>query len=105
MNINDFVLDILNGGSSIGWQKEFSFDITRKWRFDYANPIQKIAIEVEGGAWTNGRHTRGAGFIKDIEKYNAATRQGWRIFRYTPEQMLTHCYMDDTEELICLKTA
>lgn len=45
-----------------------------------------IAIEVEGGAFTRGRHTRGAGFIGDMEKYNAATSMGWRVFRVTPSQ-------------------
>ena len=29
--------------------KEFRFHETRKWRFDYAFPSHKIAIEVDGG--------------------------------------------------------
>jgi hypothetical protein len=36
--------------------------------------------------WTRGRHTRGAGFIKDIEKYNAAAIAGYRVLRCTPKQ-------------------
>jgi len=28
-----------------------------------------------------GRHSRDAGFITDIEKYNEATFSGWRVFR------------------------
>jgi hypothetical protein len=68
--------------------KELQFHPKRRWRFDYAIPECKIAIEVEGGAWTGGRHTRGAGFIGDIEKYNSGTLLGWRIFRVTPENLL-----------------
>lgn len=67
--------------------KEFRFHEKRKWRFDYAIPDMMIAVEVEGGAFTQGRHTRGKGFIADIEKYNTATSMGWRLFRTTPKEM------------------
>ncbi|MDR3328182.1 MAG: hypothetical protein LBT04_08750, partial [Prevotellaceae bacterium] len=58
--------------------KEYTFHPTRKWRFDYAIPEHKIAIEVEGGIWTGGRHTSSKGFLGDMEKYNAGTLLGWR---------------------------
>ena len=69
--------------------KEFKFHPTRRWRFDYAIPEHKIAVEVEGGVWTNGRHTRPQGFLGDIEKYNTATLMGWRVFRTTPDRKST----------------
>ena len=64
---------------------EFAFHPTRKWRFDYAIPAAMVAIEVEGGAYTNGRHTRGKGFENDLEKYNTAESMGWHVLRFTPE--------------------
>ena len=67
--------------------KEYQFHPTRKWRFDYAIPAHKIALEVEGGVWTAGRHTRPQGFLGDIEKYNSATLMGWRVFRTTPSEL------------------
>ena len=42
-----------------------------------------LAVECEGGTFTRGRHTRGAGFEKDCEKYNAAVLAGWRVLRFT----------------------
>lgn len=72
---------------NIGGVPEFKFHPTRKWRFDLAWPENKIAMEVEGGVWTGGRHTRGTGFLKDCEKYNAAASLGWRVFRFTPKQV------------------
>lgn len=66
---------------------EHRFHPVRKWRFDYAWPEQKVALEVEGGVWTGGRHTRGAGFLKDMEKYNEASAMGWRIVRCQPSDL------------------
>jgi len=63
--------------------REHKFHPTRKWRFDFAWPARMIAVEVDGGTWAGGRHTRGAGFEKDCEKLNAATLLGWRVFRFT----------------------
>jgi len=63
--------------------REYKFSPTRRWKFDFAYPDQKIAIEVEGGTWIGGRHSRGEGFQKDCEKYNTATLMGWRILRFT----------------------
>lgn len=63
------------------------FDATRRWRFDWCWPDRKIALEIEGGVWTKGRHTRGAGFLGDLEKYNAAALKGYRVFRCTPNQI------------------
>ena len=63
-------------------------EYTRKFRFDCACPSEKIAIEIEGAIWTHGRHNRPVGMQQDMEKYNLATLEGWRILRYTPEQLM-----------------
>ena len=67
---------------------EYRFDPKRKWRFDFADPVSKVAVEIEGGVYQNGRHNRGGGFIQDCEKYNTATAQGWRVFRL-PSKLIT----------------
>lgn len=74
--------------------KEYRFHPKRLWRFDYAFPEHKIALEVEGGVWTQGRHTRAEGFLGDIEKYNTATLMGWRVFRCTPSTQYTRATFD-----------
>jgi very-short-patch-repair endonuclease len=68
-------------------EREFWFARPRRWRFDYAFVDRRLAVEVEGGAFTRGRHTRGAGFVADLVKYNAAAVAGWLVLRYTPEQV------------------
>lgn len=62
---------------------EHQFHPKRKWRFDLAIPSVKLAVEIEGAVYSNGRHTRGSGFLKDIEKYNTAAIMGWTLLRFT----------------------
>lgn len=64
-------------------EREYRFHPSRRWKFDFAWPQYKLAVEVEGGIWTLGRHTRPAGFEADCEKYNHATVAGWRVLRVT----------------------
>lgn len=66
--------DALEGSTMV---REHRFHSERKWRFDFAWPDQKVALEIEG--W--GRHQTFDGYRKDCEKYNAATLLGWRVLR------------------------
>ena len=81
---------ILNEISNYDYHKEFKFLHDRKFRFDYVflldnSKIKGIAIEFEGGVWSAGRHIRPLGFIKDCEKYNLATVNGYIVLRFTSE--------------------
>jgi very-short-patch-repair endonuclease len=78
-----------------GFWREIAFHTERKWRFDYVllDSLQdkannRIAIEIEGGIYTRGRHTRGAGYERDLDKYNTATLMGWRVLRFSTGQVL-----------------
>lgn len=66
---------------------EFRFAPPRRWRFDFAWPEHRVAVEVDGGAWTGGRHVHPQGFARDHEKLNAAVMQGWRVLRFTPQML------------------
>jgi len=65
------------------FQRGYRFAPPRRWKFDFANPKLKLAVEIEGGSWSGGRHTRGSGFEKDCEKYNEAAILGWYVIRLT----------------------
>ena len=75
---------LLHGAKS---NRSMCFILGRKWRIDFAIVDIKIGIEIECGVWTNGRHTRGKGFVDDMEKYNAAATLGWVILRFTPQDL------------------
>jgi very-short-patch-repair endonuclease len=68
---------------------EYRFDKVRMWRFDFAWVNESVALEVEGGVWSRGRHGRGSGIVKDIEKYNAAACAGWTVLRVLPKDLCT----------------
>lgn len=71
------------------YEKEYSFHPLRKWRFDFVFRLNKIklAIELEGGTWSDSRHTTGKGFADDCEKYNEAALNGWYIMRFTSDMV------------------
>lgn len=71
------------GGAGKGLRARLEALGLRDWRFDVALPEYMIAVELDGAVWTNGRHSRGAGVISDMDKINAATVRGWRVLRYT----------------------
>lgn len=87
LQIKDVFTTICKTDLKVECVKEHKFHPKRKWRFDYAIPEHKIALEVEGGVWTGGRHIRAQGFLGDMEKYNTATLMGWRVFRTTPDDL------------------
>lgn len=66
---------------------EWRFDAVRRWRFDFAWPGPKIAIEIDGGLFVNGGHNRGAYLLQTYEKCNAAQVAGWRVLHYAPHQL------------------
>ena len=66
---------------------EYRFHEQRRWRFDYAWVDTKVALEVEGGIFVQGRHSRGAGMLADMEKYSTAASMGWLIIRRTPSDL------------------
>jgi hypothetical protein len=76
------------------FEREFRFSPPRKWAADFMiRPRQLgvalVLLEIEGAVWTSGRHTRGAGFLADMEKYNTATMLGFRVLRFSTEQVET----------------
>lgn len=66
--------------------REYRFHPSRLWRFDYAIPDLRIAIEIDGGVWINGRHNRASGYLGDMEKFNAAAALGWVVLKFTPQE-------------------
>jgi len=63
--------------------REYRFAPPRRFRFDAAWPDLRVAVEIDGGVWSGGRHTRGSGFLRDCEKLNLAALAGWVVLRFS----------------------
>jgi very-short-patch-repair endonuclease len=64
-------------------EREWRFHPTRKWRLDFAYPEKRIGIEVQGGIYVRGAHSRGTGLERDYEKLNTAQMLGWTVFQFS----------------------
>lgn len=84
----------------IEYEQEFQFNKDRRWRADFHILDTRILIEVEGGIWSGGRHTRGKGYIADMEKYNSATALGYSVYRYSTEQVKSGLAIEEIRRLL-----
>jgi len=68
---------------------EVQFDPTRKWRLDFVFLLVDtlLAVEIDGGTHTQGRHTRGNGYHDDCIKINEATIAGYSVLRFDAEMV------------------
>lgn len=58
---------------------QYRFVPGRLYRFDRAYPSQMVAVEIQGGVWVNGAHSRGSGVERDCVKLSIAAALGWRV--------------------------
>src|SRR5262245_7040716 len=83
--------------------REFRFSQERKFRADFAWPELRLLVEVEGGIWKKGRHTRGSGYMRDVEKYKnppLAWMSGWRVLRFVDKHIKSGYAINTLEAVI-----
>ncbi|MCG5790272.1 DUF559 domain-containing protein [Acinetobacter baumannii] len=84
----------------ISFEQEYKFHPKRKWRADFLITGTKILVEVEGGIWSGGRHTRGKGYLGDMEKYNEAAMMGFTVLRFSTEQVKSGLAVQQIEKMV-----
>jgi very-short-patch-repair endonuclease len=88
----------------IGYERELMLIPKRRFRFDFLLAGDLI-VEVEGGTWSGGRHTTGAGFKSDCFKYNAALELGYRVLRYTTDMVTKGEAIAQVERIVAAESA
>lgn len=91
---------LLCRSSGVELVHELRFAPPRLFRFDFALPTKRIAIEYEGVYGGKSRHTTVSGYTRDCEKYNLAVAGGWRVLRYTAPLVAEGRHLRDLELLL-----
>ena len=81
-------------------EREYRFAPPRRYRADFAYPEKMLLIEVEGGVWVRGAHTRGGHYNSDCEKYNLAAKLGYRVLRFTSNMIKDGSALMTIEEVL-----
>ncbi|HEY0983542.1 DUF559 domain-containing protein [Schlesneria sp.] len=70
-------------------ERQYVFHATRKWRFDFAWPQFKVAVEIDGGVFQRKAtgHRSMDGVVKQMEKLNIAQIAGWKVLRFHPNDL------------------
>lgn len=69
------------------FEREYRFDMERRFRFDFAWPDLKVAVEIDGGIFNGGAHSNPLNILRDMTKNNLAVANGWKVLRYTPSDV------------------
>lgn len=101
-SVGESLLAIQLKALRIEFEREFKFHPKRKWSADFHIVGKKILVEVEGGIWMagGGRHTRGKGYLGDMEKYNSATMMGYQVIRFSTEQVKSGLAVQQIEKMV-----
>ena len=70
----------------IPFEREVEFCKPRKFRADFIltrEDGRKLIVEVQGGVWVGGRHSRGGGMESDGEKSALAAIGGYQLMNVT----------------------
>lgn len=59
----------------------------RRFRWDFCWRDSHTAVEIQGGVYSGGRHTRGKGYERDMEKHNLLALDGWTVLYFTGGQL------------------
>ncbi len=92
---------IVAGGIGSGVRKRLANVGLQDWRFDFAFPEYLVAVEIDGGTFSGGRHTRGTGYEDDCRKGNAAVLYGWRVLHFTGAMIKSGEAIRILEKLLC----
>lgn len=89
------------------YERQFLFAkqaMGRRWAADFCWPDHHLIVEVDGGVYSGGRHTRGKGFEGDCDKLNAAAKLGYAVLRFTAKHIKDGSAVTLIEEMVRERT-
>jgi len=73
---------------------QVKFCLERGWTFDLAFWWCMLAVEVDGGIWSGGRHILPQHYEAHCDKMNRAALDGWAVLHFTPSQVESGAAVD-----------
>jgi very-short-patch-repair endonuclease len=67
--------------------QNYIFMKERKFELDFAWPEYRCGIEIQGGIFKGHAHSAPLMIIRDMEKSNLLVLCGWKVLRYTPQDV------------------
>ena len=77
-----FWLQLRAAGIQEGWTQQVKAVPGRQFKFDFCHAERRILVEVQGGNYQHGAHSRPMGLKRDYTKANLAQRHGWKIYQF-----------------------
>ena len=77
--------------------REYKFHPRRDWRFDFAWPEKKLAVEIQGLTRAGGAHQRIDQIGRDYAKLNAAQMLGWCVLQFSQADVKAGRALDVTK--------
>jgi very-short-patch-repair endonuclease len=100
LSVGEEMLALHLRAHEIDFVREYEFAPPRRYRADFYIMSLRLLIEVEGGNWSGGRHTRPGGYETDCAKYNLAAKLGYRLVRYTTRMVERGDAINDILEMM-----
>lgn len=61
--------------------------LAKTYKIDFAFQELKLAIEIQGGTYRNGRHNRGKGYAEDRKRIRDLQYMDWVVLEYTTDDL------------------
>ena len=84
----DTLAALLRKAKLTGWKRQYKYVTNRRFSADFAFPLEKLIVEVDGGIYTRRAHGSVTGIIADMNRSNLAAQNGFRVMRFTPQEIL-----------------
>ena len=87
-HLGELAREYLDAGATM-FEEQYRYVPGRLFKADFAVPSIRLLIEVQGGIYTGKAHGSVNGILLDNERINLAALNGWRVMRFSPQQVAT----------------
>ena len=99
-NVSEEELAMQLDAAAIPYEHQYLYAPSRKFRADFALLGLRVLLEVQGGIYSKQAHGSITGILADNNRLNQATLAGYRVLRFTPEDVADGSAREIIEQLM-----